>query len=48
MFDTAHFVDSLYTWSALNTESIGKIVGSAVAELTKVIDLNKVHLIGMI
>lgn len=46
VFDTAHFIDSLYTWSAFNTEGVGKIVGGAVAELTKVIDVDKVHLIG--
>lgn len=45
-FDTAHFVDSLYSWSAFNTEGVGKIVGAAVAELSKVVDVDGIHLIG--
>lgn len=47
MFDTANFIDSLYTWSAFNTEGVGKIVGSAIAEIGKEIDINGIHLIGM-
>lgn len=46
VFDTSNFVDSLYTWSAFNTEGVGKIVGGAVAELSKVVDVDGIHLIG--
>lgn len=46
MFDTANFIDSLYTWSAFNTEGVGKIVGAAIAEIGKEIDVNGIHLIG--
>lgn len=46
VFDTSNFVDSLYTWSAFNTEGVGKIVGGAVAELSKVVDVEGIHLIG--
>lgn len=46
VFDTSNFIDSLYTWSAFNTEGVGKIVGSAVAELANVVDIQGIHLIG--
>lgn len=46
VFDTSNFVDSLYTWSAFNTEGVGKIVGGAVVELSKVVDVEGIHLIG--
>lgn len=46
VFDTANFIDSLYTWSAFNTEGVGKIVGAAIAEIGKEIDVNGIHLIG--
>lgn len=47
MFDTADFIDSLYAWSAFNTEGVGRIVGSAIAEIGKEVDVNGIHLIGM-
>lgn len=37
---------ALYSWSAFNTEGVGKIVGAAVAEISKVIDIEGIHLIG--
>lgn len=46
VFDTSDFVDSLYTWSAFNTEGVGKIVGAAIAELSYVVDVDGIHLIG--
>lgn len=46
VFDTSDFIDSLYTWSAFNTEGVGKIVGAAVAELSNVVDIDGIHLIG--
>lgn len=46
VFDTSDFVDSLYTWSAFNTEGVGKIIGAAIAELSNVVDVDGIHLIG--
>lgn len=46
VFDTSNFIDSLYTWSAFNTDGVGKIVGGAIAELSKVVDVEGFHLIG--
>lgn len=46
VFDTAHFVNSLYTWSAFNTEAVGHIIGHALVQLTSHINLNRIHLIG--
>ncbi|XP_055296585.1 uncharacterized protein LOC129565592 [Sitodiplosis mosellana] len=46
VFDTSNFIDTLYTWSAFNTEGVGKIVGAAIAELNKVVDVKGIHLIG--
>ena len=46
--DTAQFVTTLYTWSAFNTEDIGKLVGQALAKLVENYPTNKIHLIGMV
>lgn len=46
VFDTSNFIDTLYTWSAFNTGGVGKIVGAAIAELSKVVDVKGIHLIG--
>lgn len=46
VFDTSNFIDTLYTWSAFNTEGVGKIIGGAVAELSNVVDVEGIHLIG--
>lgn len=44
--DKADFVDTLYTWSAFNTEEIGKEIGESLAYLTKTYPIEKIHLIG--
>lgn len=46
VFDTSNFIDSLYTWSAFNTEGVGKIIGGAIVELSNVVDVEGIHLIG--
>lgn len=48
VFDTAHFINSLYSWSAFNTEAVGNIIGHALVELVNHINLNRIHLIGEI
>lgn len=47
IIDTAQFVDTLYTWSAFSTKPVGQIIGEALVNLTKYVDLEDVHLIGM-
>lgn len=42
----AGFVDTLYTWSAFNTEEIGKVVADSLAYLIKTYPIEKIHLIG--
>lgn len=46
VFDTGHFVNSLYTWSAFNTEGVGRIIGEALAQLSNHVDTSRIHLIG--
>lgn len=46
VLDTAKFVDTLYTWSALNTEELGSFLGKALAKLNQKVPLSKIHLIG--
>lgn len=36
----------MYTWSAFNTELIGRIIGKSLVGLTKYIELDRIHLIG--
>lgn len=44
--DPAKFIDTLYTWSAFNTEEIGEYVGYALAKLVEYVSLDKIHVIG--
>uniref|UniRef100_A0A6B2ELX5 Putative vitellogenin n=1 Tax=Phlebotomus kandelakii TaxID=1109342 RepID=A0A6B2ELX5_9DIPT len=44
--DTADYITTLYSWSALNTEDVGEILAPAINVLTKYVDLSKFHLIG--
>lgn len=47
--DTAKFVDTLYTWSAFNTEEIGKLIAKALKELVSIYPsypIENIHLIG--
>ncbi|GAB0093473.1 phospholipase A1-like [Sergentomyia squamirostris] len=46
VLDTSDYISSLYSWSALNTEDVGKIVASAVADLSKHVNASRIHLIG--
>ncbi|XP_055298187.1 vitellogenin-1-like [Sitodiplosis mosellana] len=44
--DTGRFIDTLYTWSAVNTEEIGKIIADSLKDLIKRYPVEKIHLIG--
>ncbi|XP_054732199.1 vitellogenin-1 [Anastrepha obliqua] len=44
--DAAFYVDTLYKWSALNTEEIGAYIAKGLTHLVKVIPLKNIHLIG--
>ncbi|XP_031628396.1 hepatic triacylglycerol lipase-like [Contarinia nasturtii] len=44
--DTAGFVDTLYTWSAFNTEEIGKVISESLEYLVRTYPVQKIHLIG--
>ncbi|XP_039962015.1 vitellogenin-3-like [Bactrocera tryoni] len=44
--DIANFVDTLYTWSALNTDEIGENLAEGIVLLTQVVPLENIHLIG--
>lgn len=46
VLDSARFVDTLYTWSAFNTEEIGQWLGKALAKLARLYPLQKIHIIG--
>lgn len=44
--DTAAYVDTLYTWSAFNTDELGKIIARGLVEWLKVYPQENIHLIG--
>lgn len=44
--DPAAFVDTLYSWSAFNTEEIGKLIADGLEMLTKTYPIEKIHIIG--
>lgn len=46
IIDTAGYIDSLYTWSALNTEHIGQLIAESLIDLTKNYPYENIHLIG--
>ena len=46
LIDTARYVDTLYAWSAFNTQELGKGLGKGLAELISVVPLEKIHLMG--
>lgn len=45
-FITAGFVDTLYSWSAFNTEEIGNVISESLSFLIKTYPIQKIHLIG--
>uniref|UniRef100_A0A182J5J4 NEDD8-activating enzyme E1 catalytic subunit n=1 Tax=Anopheles atroparvus TaxID=41427 RepID=A0A182J5J4_ANOAO len=46
VIDTAEYVDTLYTWSAFNTNDLGKGLADGLKGLIKYVPLEKIHLIG--
>lgn len=42
----AGFVDTLYSWSAFNTEEIGNVVAESLKILIQTYPIEKIHLIG--
>ncbi|XP_036345404.1 vitellogenin-1-like, partial [Rhagoletis pomonella] len=44
--DAGYYVDTLYKWSAMNTEEIGESIGKGLKHLIKVVPLQNIHLIG--
>lgn len=46
VIDTSDYVDTLYTWSAFNTNSLGIELANGLQDLLKYIPVEKIHLIG--
>ena len=46
LIDTARYVDTLYAWSAFNTQELGKAVGLGLAELINYVPLENIHVMG--
>lgn len=46
VIDTSDYVDTLYTWSAFNTNDLGKALAEGLKELINYETVDKVHLIG--
>lgn len=46
--DTAAYLDTLYQWSAFDTETIGMYVGNALAQLVQSYPVEKIHLMGLL
>uniref|UniRef100_A0A1I8NR26 Lipase domain-containing protein n=1 Tax=Stomoxys calcitrans TaxID=35570 RepID=A0A1I8NR26_STOCA len=44
--DAASFVDTLYTWSAFNTEDLGMHIAVGLEQLVKIVPTERIHLIG--
>uniref|UniRef100_A0A1I8N5B5 Uncharacterized protein n=1 Tax=Musca domestica TaxID=7370 RepID=A0A1I8N5B5_MUSDO len=44
--NASNFIQTLYTWSAFNTDAVGIFVGKGIAKLSKKIPAKKIHLIG--
>lgn len=44
--DSGAYVDTLYSWSAFNTEPIGVLIAEALVDLTATYPVEKIHLIG--
>ncbi|EDW00056.1 vitellogenin-1 [Drosophila grimshawi] len=44
--DAAKYVDTLYTWSAFNTDDLGESIARGLVKLLDVVSVEKIHLIG--
>ncbi|XP_059612777.1 vitellogenin-2-like [Phlebotomus argentipes] len=46
LFDPHVAIETLYSWSALNTHDLAEYITPAIIELTKNVDIKQLHLIG--
>lgn len=46
LIDTARYVDTLYAWSAFNTQELGMGLGKGLVDLAELVPLEKIHLMG--
>lgn len=46
LFDSGDYIATIYTWSARNTESLGKFLGEFLVKLSEHVDMKNLHLIG--
>lgn len=46
VIDTSDFVDTLYTWSAFNTNELGEALAEGLQHLINFLPVEKIHLIG--
>ncbi|XP_055628001.1 vitellogenin-1-like isoform X2 [Toxorhynchites rutilus septentrionalis] len=46
VIDTSDYVDTLYSWSAFNTNDLGKALAEGLKELIEYVPLENIHLIG--
>lgn len=44
--DTSDYVDTLYSWSAFNTEEIGNLISDSLMHLVETYPIENIHLIG--
>ena len=46
LIDTARYVDTLYAWSAFNTNELGEGLGDGLSQLVDIVPLDNIHLMG--
>ncbi|XP_058459589.1 vitellogenin-1-like [Malaya genurostris] len=46
VIDTSDYVDTLYSWSAFNTNDLGKALAEGLEEMIRYVQLDSIHLIG--
>ncbi len=46
LIDTARYVDTLYAWSAFNTQELGEGLGKGLADLINYVPIETIHLMG--
>lgn len=44
--NTSNFIQTLYTWSAFNTEEVGRFVAQGIEKLAVAVPLENIHLVG--
>ncbi|XP_063706112.1 vitellogenin-3-like [Culicoides brevitarsis] len=44
--DSARYVDTLYAWSAFNTQELGDAIGEGLVSLSKLVPTENIHVIG--